>query len=290
MRHPLLLPIMLTLLHLGAVAQVDYSVDSLRVVDAEWSVDTLEGFYLKRYHFAEGTLFCSAQNICLIEIPPRSHRRLAFVHDSSLATLAQLAASRHAYAAINGSFFSMRHHHPVCYLRIDGTPIGENTPAATDSLHRKYYQHATLTLTNGRASILLPDSARLWEEQLPDSNIMTAGPMLLRDGQEVPQRDDRTFVTHRHNRTALGTRPDGTTLLLVADGHHRHRAQGLTLPELQRIMRWLGCTNAINLDGGGSTTMFVHDKPDDGIVNHPSDNRRYDHHGQRPISNAIVVL
>lgn len=271
-------------------AQVDYSVDSLRVANAEWSVDTLEGFYLKRYQFGEGTLFCSAQHLCVIEIPARSHRRLAFCHDTTLTEVSVLAQRKNAYAAVNGSFFDMTHGNPVCYLRIDGVTLGENTPQKEDSVRRKYYQYATLLLDGGRPQLAVPDSSRLWEETLQDSNVMTAGPMLLRGGKEVAQRDDRTFVTHRHNRTALGIRPDGTTLLVVVDGRFKHQAEGLTLPELQRVMRWLGCTEAINLDGGGSTTMYVHDRPHEGVVNYPSDNRRHDHEGQRPVSNAILVL
>ena len=52
-------------------------------------------------------------------------------------------------------------------------------------------------------------------------------------------------------------------------------------------MRWLGCTEAINLDGGGSSTMYIKDS---GVVNYPSDNNRHDHDGQRPVSNAIILL
>ena len=273
-----------------AAAQVDYSIDSLRVVNAEWSIDTLEGFYLKRYHFGEGALFCSAQHLFVIEIPPRSHRRLAFAHDSTLTAVSELAQRQGAYAAVNGSFFDMREGFPVCYLRINGITLGENTPATTDSQRRKYYQHATLLLHDGRPQMAVPDSNRRWEDALPDSNVMTAGPMLLKDGKEVPQRNDRTFVTRRHNRTALGTKADGTTLLVVADGRFDHMAEGFSLPELTRVMRWLGCTDAINLDGGGSTTMYVHDRPHNGVVNYPSDNRRHDHEGQRPVSNAILVM
>lgn len=288
-------------------AQVDYSNDSLRVVSAEWSTDTLEGFYLRRYHFGEGSLFCSAQNFCLVEIPARSHRRLAFVTsgqctDTSqtaskpvvdghwpLSTVSEMAEYFNAYAAVNGSYFDMQYGNPVCYLRVDGEELGENTPSANDSVNRKYYQYATISLHDGRATMLVPDSNRTWEQQLADSNVMTAGPMLLFDGKTVPQRDDRTFVTRRHNRTALGTRPDGTTLLLVADGRFRHNAEGLTLNELAMVMRWLGCNYAINLDGGGSTTMYIRGRHDH-VVNHPSDNNRYDHKGQRPVANAILVL
>jgi len=277
-------------LWLPATAQINYSVDSMRVANAEWSVDTMEGFYLKRYHFGEGALFCSAQHLFVIEIPARSHRRLAFVSDTTLTEVSALAERCGAYAAVNGSYFDMDAGNPVCYLRIDGKPVGENTPAKTDSVNRKYYQYATLALRGGRPRLAVPDSNRLWEESLADSNIMTAGPMLLHRGKIVPQRDDRTFVTHRHNRTALGLRPDGTTLLVVADGRFKHTAEGLTLPELEMVMRWLGCSDAINLDGGGSSTMYVHGKPHGGVVNYPSDNRQHDHEGQRPVSNAILVL
>ena len=293
--HPALLPACCMLLAtiflpMRVNAQVDYSIDSIRVTDAEWRVDTLEGFYLKRYQFSEGKLFCAAQYLSVIEIPARSHRRLAFVHDSTLTPLSTLARRSGAYAAVNGSYFDIVRGNTLCYLRIDGQARGENTPAATDSVHRKYYQYATLLLRGGRPVLQVPDSSRLWEEQLPDSNIMTAGPMLLRNGVAVPLRDDRTFVTHRHNRTALGLRPDGTVLLVTADGRFPHKAEGFSLPEMARVMRWLGCSDAINLDGGGSTTMYVHDMPFDGIVNYPSDNYIHDHAGQRPVSNAILIL
>ncbi len=282
--------LLLTFVCLACSAQVDYSIDSMRVTNAEWSIDTLEGFYLKRYHFGEGSLFCSAQHLSVIEIPARSHRRLAFAHDSARIEVSEFATRSNAYAAINGSFFDMDLGNPVCFLRIDGTNLGENTPGKNDSVNRKYYQYASIVLHNGRAALMVPDSNRKWEESLRDSNIMTSGPMLLRDGKPVEQRDDRTFVCNRHNRTALGIKPDGTTLLVVADGRFKHKAEGLTLTELQRIMRWLGCSEAINLDGGGSTTMYVHNRPHGGVVNYPSDNGDYDHEGQRPVSNAILVL
>lgn len=281
---------LLLLISTACTAQVDYSIDSLRVSNAEWSVDTLEGFYLKRYHFGEGALFCSAQHLFVIEIPARSHRRLAFTYDTLRTEVSALASRHNAYAAINGSFFDMEKGNPVCYLRIDGQEVGENTPGKEDTINRKYYQYASIAMRNGRPALVVPDSNRKWEESLKDSNIMTTGPMLIQKGVPVPQRDDRTFVTHRHNRTALGIKEDGTTILLVADGRFKHQAEGLSLFELQRIMRWLGCTEAINLDGGGSSTMYVHDKPHGGVVNYPSDNGQHDHEGERPVSNAILVL
>ena len=288
--------IFLTLAAVGCSAQINHTLDSIRVVDAEWRTDSLDGFLLKRYHFGEGSLFCSAQNLCLIEIPAGSPRRLAFTYDTVLTEVSALAERYGAFAAVNGSYFDMDLGNPICYLRIDGQQVGENTPGKEDSVNRKYYQYATLALRDGRPQLLVPDSSRFWAEGMTCGNVMTAGPMLLRKGELVPQRDDRTFVTHRHNRTALGIRPDGTTLLLVADGRFKHKAEGLSLNELELEMRWLGCCDAINLDGGGSSTMYVHENPQaerstlNGVVNHPSDNRNWDREGERPVSNAIIVL
>lgn len=283
------IPILLSLLLCCCTprAQVDYTTDSLRVVNAEWRTDSLDGFCLKRYHFGEGSLFCSAQHLFVLEIPAGSPRQIAFVCDSALTPVAELAKREDAMAAVNGSFFDMDLGNPICYLRIGGHKFGENTPQKVDSINRKYYQYATLTL--GPTKLWVPDSNRRWEDILSNGDIMTAGPMLVRDGKDVPQRDDRTFVTHRHNRTALGIRNDGSVLLLVADGRFKHIAEGLSLTELARVMRWLGCTDAINLDGGGSSTMYVKGINEGGVVNYPSDNNRHDHDGQRPVSNAIIV-
>ena len=276
--------LLFTIISLTACSQqVDYSNDSLRVVRAEWRVDTLDGFTLKQYHFGEGELFCSAQHLFVIEIPKSSPRRLSFVYDTVLTGVSALAERHQALAAVNGSYFDMA----LGNLRIDGQQVGENTPQKSDSVNRKYYQYATLVLHSGKPSLVVPDSNRLSEEKMSEKNIMTAGPMLLREGEMVPQRDDRTFVTRRHNRTALGIRKDGTTVLLVADGRFKDTAEGFTLYELERVMKWLGCTEAINLDGGGSSTMYVKDS---GVVNYPSDNGEHDHEGERPVSNAILIL
>lgn len=273
---------------LCACSQPGYNPnDSLRVVGAEWRVDSLEGFVFKRYHFGEGELFCSAQDLFVIEIPASSPRHLAFAYDSIPTGVSELAGRKDAWAAVNGSFFDMTSGSPVCYLRVDGVLRGENTPQKTDSVNRKYYQYAVLVLSGGGARLLVPDSCRRWEDILSDGDIMTAGPMLVKEGQYVSQRDDRSFVTRRHNRTALGVTPEGTTFLVVVDGRFEGVAEGLTLYELQRVMRWLGCTEAINLDGGGSTTMYIKGR---GVVNFPSDNQKHDHEGERAVSNAILVL
>ena len=73
------------------------------------------------------------------------------------------------------------------------------------------------------------------------------------------------------------------------DGRSPGNAIGVNIPELAHLIRVLGGRDAINLDGGGSTTLWMEEGEGNGILNCPSDNRRFDHEGERSVSNAIFV-
>ncbi len=261
--------------------------DSITLVNARWQADTVEGMVLKTVHFQQKEYFHSNQFLAILEIPASSGRKLCFAYEPVRAKTSEIAEKHHAIAAVNGSFFDMNRHYPICHLRIDSVDVGFNEPGK-DTLNRKYYQYGTLVLDSGRAQILHTDSARLWECCLPYRDIMTAGPLLIYKGIAQPMRNDLSFVYKRHNRTAIGIRPDGTVLLLVVDGRFRE-SEGMSLGELISTLRWLGCGDALNLDGGGSTTLYVRNRPHGGVVNHPSDNGRYDYFGERTVSNVILI-
>ena len=262
--------------------------DSLAFVNGNWRIDTLDGMVLRQCHFDGKELFASNQQIFVLEIPDTSHYTLAFAHEPRRTKTSEMAQKHGAVAAVNGSFFDMDKHFPICYLRIDSVNIGENTPGK-DTVNRKYYQYGTLCLGGDSVVILKTDSLRRWEDALPYPNIMTSGSLLIWHDTLQYMRDDRTFVTQRHNRTAVGIREDGTVLLLVADGRSK-QAEGLSLTELQQIFRWLECRDALNLDGGGSTTMYLNIGGYQGVINCPSDNGRFDHDGERTVSNAVIVI
>ena len=288
------IPLLFLLLTLAAAAQSthrNYEADSIAFAGALWETDSLDGFIYRHYHFQQQQLFNSNQYICVVEIPKGSKAHLAFASDTLLTRVSDFAQRAGALAAINGSYFNMSTGEPVCYLKIKGYKLGDNEPNKRDTTQRKYYQNAAIRLLpSGRPRFNIPDSNRLSEYQMPDSNVMTAGPMLLYRGEVVPQRTDLRFVYGRHNRTAIGLKQDGTIVLVVADGRHRRKSEGLSLPELIRIMRWLGCRDAANLDGGGSSCMYIKGLGEEGVVNHPSDNGRFDAHGQRRVANAILVV
>ena len=87
-----------------------------------------------------------------------------------------------------------------------------------------------------------------------------------------------TFVDRRHPRTAVGVTADNVLLLVEVDGRSG-LSQGASLDELAAIMKQEGAVNAINLDGGGSSTMVVQGS----VVNAPSDGR------ERPIADGVLV-
>lgn len=269
-------------------AEKNMRADSLLIVNTRWQVDSMDGFVLKRKLFNKKNCIGSNQNICIVELPADSPKRLAFTYEERRTPTTMHAQRNNALAAINGSFFDMGKHNPICYLRIDGKELGINTPQASDSIHRKYYQYGSIVLTKGRPNYMIPDSARLAEREWPDSNIMTAGPMLIFDDKILPMRDDKSFVTYRHNRTAIGTKADGTVLLVTVDGRTK-QSEGMSLQDFQLLLHYIGCKYALNLDGGGSTTMYVKGKPNGGIVNRPSDNGKFDFKGERGVSNCVII-
>lgn len=114
-------------------------------------------------------------------------------------------------------------------------------------------------------------------------------PILVADSAIVPGLDSAGaagFGPVRHPRTAVGIGWGGRRLLLVTvDGRQLPFSDGMTLVELAELLRSLGATAAINLDGGGSTTMVVRAGNTQTLVNRPSDRT-----GERAVANALAVV
>jgi hypothetical protein len=126
---------------------------------------------------------------------------------------------------------------------------------------------------------LLPDPKGDWHRT---KHIVSGGPLLLWRGNRIedPQVESisRVFYLARHPRTAVGARADGTLLFVTVDGRRPGESVGMSMPELTDLMIELGCVSAINLDGGGSTTMVIEGK----VMNRPS--------GSSPRQNADAIL
>jgi len=101
------------------------------------------------------------------------------------------------------------------------------------------------------------------------------GPVLLRDGKPGQWKGSLP----RHPRTVVGWN-DEDFFLVVVDGRQKPLSVGMTYPELASLMQRCGCTHAMNLDGGGSSTLWL----DGHIMNSPSDGR------PRRVANSLIVI
>jgi Phosphodiester glycosidase len=115
-------------------------------------------------------------------------------------------------------------------------------------------------------------------------DIVGGAGLLIRDGRDVEdwsiERFNQGFAENRHPRTMIGTSADNTIWLVTVDGRQPELSVGMTLVELRALARRLGLVNALNLDGGGSTTMWVQGE----VMNRPSDPT-----GPRKVSDALLV-
>ena len=249
-----------------------------------WTQESVtEGITLYQGTF-EGNLFEANQFLCILEVAPGVRFDIVPAADGTLETTSALADRTGAVAAVNGSFFNMRPPYgSVNYLRVDSAEVSPNVLGGIRKSRRTLQQTGAIATFRGGLYMLKGDALERWERDIEAEDVVSTGPVLLIGGEPEPVAKDR-FNTNRHPRTAAGRRADGTVLLVVADGRNK-QADGLSMLELQQVMAALGCADAINLDGGGSTTMVVRGV----VVNHPSDNNRFDAAGERPVANAVVV-
>lgn len=110
------------------------------------------------------------------------------------------------------------------------------------------------------------------------------GPVLVQNGEvKVTNNEERKFagkaIADRHPRTAVGYTKDNKVIVFVCEGRSE-TAAGLTLTEVANFMKELGCVEALNWDGGGSTCMLINGKE----VNTPSSNGV-----QRPVPSVFVI-
>ena len=115
-------------------------------------------------------------------------------------------------------------------------------------------------------------------------DIVGGVPQLIKNGKiEITWEQEKigkSFVETHHPRTAVAKLKDGKFLMLTIDGRSEESG-GMSLNQLAAFLLEIGATDAMNLDGGGSTTMFLNGK----VMNKPSDKE-----GERSVSDAILVF
>ncbi|MFC8273451.1 phosphodiester glycosidase family protein [Streptomyces sp. NPDC057271] len=117
----------------------------------------------------------------------------------------------------------------------------------------------------------------------PVDSVVGGGTRLLADGRVTVA--GRTASSDRAARTLAGVTEDGSVLLVTLDGRDPGVSEGATLPEAAALLRSLGATDGVTLDGGGSTTMVV-----DGRLRNRPREAVGDPVEERRVSTAIAVL
>ena len=280
------LHLLVFIVYMSLISHAFAQSDSIHVVKADWKkTKVTSGVVLKTFCF-NNSLFNSNQNVSILEIKPKRKLMLDLGYDAKkLIPTSVYGKTANAIAAINGTFFDVANGGSVDFIKSDGLVISENRLGKNGQ--RADHQQSALVFSNGKLRIAKWDGQPDWEISLQGEDLMVTGPLLILDRHEE-NLDSNAFNKTRHPRTAVAIARNNRILLITVDGRNENSA-GMSLFELTKLTRWLKSEDAINLDGGGSTALWVEGYGDNGIVNYPSDNKKWDHEGERKVANVVLL-
>lgn len=244
--------------------------------NADWQVEQVSpGIVWKYFHFSN--ILGSIQSITLFEVDPKAVRFDIDHVTSGFLKTSEAGQRSDAEIAVNGSFFDTTNGGSTVFFKRSGNIINETRSGFT-----YYRENAALLIDTDKINIAKKPSGG-WKA-LTAPTVLAGGPLLIYDGKAVSQIN-QVFNTNRHPRTAIGVTATGKVIMLVVDGR-ASQSHGLSTTDLASIMLALGCEEAMNLDGGGSSTAWVKDK---GVVNYPTDNGKFDHEGERGVATVVTI-
>ncbi len=257
--------------------------DSLALVNSDWNwVNLGKG---AKAGYALIPMFGAKQSISVIKYPAKRFK--TFIKDDqhpNEGTTPALAKRHKAKAAINASYFNVKKLTPVTYFAIEGKVVGKTTK---NELFRTNGYVAFKDKKGRQIEINFTDTTKYDIYPSEYYSLLASGPVVLIDKQFPKFKHDTYFHDKRHPRTVIGYDDKGYIYYVVIDGRFPDREiYGATIPEVAYISRYLGMTHAINLDGGGSSTAW---SKKTGVINHPYDNRKFDHEGCRTVPNIIMM-
>jgi hypothetical protein len=180
--------------------------------------------------------------------------------------------------AVNGDFFTP-----------EGSPLGPEVSRGAVTHGRPRPGLGWLDGHEPAVGVLAPGAEGVEGSGWPahaggEVEVVGGFPQLLDEGRRVGDLEVRSrpsFAASRHPRTAVGYDGERRRLwLAVVDGRQGSFSMGMTLPELTTLFELLGVEEALNLDGGGSTTLVGRGR----LLNRPSDAA-----GERPVVNALLL-
>ena len=271
--------LLLALCPLNGMAQTQADEDVIR--NARWeTTEIAKG--VKGMVAAFPSLYGGPQYVSIVEVKPRRHRHRADIGVSrEMKPISQLAQEHQAIAAINGSYYNMKVGNSVCFLKVgrevmDSTIRSEFTLRVTGAVRTRH----------GRLKIIPWDRQTEQNYRKRHGSVLASGPLMLHKGEYSDwSMCTQSFIETKHPRSAAAVTKDGRVLLITVDGRSEGNAIGMSIPELAHLARTMGGEDALNLDGGGSTMLYL----DGHVLNHPSDNKQFDHAGERHIPNIIYI-
>ena len=266
------------------LAFADGKQDSILIVKADWATKTTaEGLTHKQAQIKG--LFNSVQSINLIEIPRSAKRKIGIAGNEGMKKTSLQATEKEALAAINGTYYNMKVGNSTCFYKI-------NREVIDTTLNGEFKNRVNGAVREVKGKIKIID----WNKEIETNykrnkgTVLASGPIMLENGRISDwSACGKSFIDTRHPRSAIYTKKDGTIVFITVDGRSEGNAAGVSIPELAFLIRVLGGKEAINLDGGGSTTLWLKGAPDNGVLNYPTDNQIFDHTGERSVSNIFYV-
>ena len=258
--------------------------DSLLIIKADWKVTTTpEGLTHKQAQIKG--LFNSVQSINLIEIPRSAKMKVGIAGDEGMKRTSQQATEKGALAAINGTYYNMVTGNSVCFYKINDQVLDTTTNGEFKSR-----VNGAIREVKGNIEIIGWNKEIEANYKKNKGTVLASGPIMVDNGRISDWSNcSKSFIETRHPRSAIFTKKNGTIVFLTVDGRSEGNAAGMSIPELAYLAKILGAEDAINLDGGGSTTLWLKGAPENGVLNYPSDNKLFDHKGERSVSNIFYV-
>ena len=258
--------------------------DSLLIIKADWKVTTTPEGLIHKQAQIKG-LFNSVQSINLIEIPRSAKMKVGIAGDEGMKRTSQQATEKGALAAINGTYYNMVTGNSVCFYKINDQVLDTTT-------NGEFKSRVNGAIREVKGNIEIID----WNKEIEANykknkgTVLASGPIMVDNGRISDWSNcSKSFIETRHPRSAIFTKKNGTIVFLTVDGRSEGNAAGMSIPELAYLAKILGAEDAINLDGGGSTTLWLKGAPENGVLNYPSDNKLFDHKGERSVSNIFYV-
>ena len=260
-------------------------VDRDKIVKYTWTTQTVKPGVT--YKTGELSLFGGVQRrIYVLEVTLNESNTLGIGFSTTNAATTVMCNNYNAVAGINAGYF------PISgasdkdpYIRINGVEIqiGHLGVSAT-------FTNAALIIHNNVATVRKFTENHTNLNQVAAAipvaqaeNIIVCGPILITSDSIESQNMSSSHNTSQAARTGLGVSADGKHIFLVVVDSGGGFT-GVTTPQLAKILQSLGAVNAMNFDGGGSSTMFVKDLGAHGRVNFPNGGTT-----QRAVRSVIYV-